>query len=1040
MSKNRTRKSLALTAGLALVASGLTASPAFAVDSIVTGLASGTSYNSAVGYANELKLSTVMSPGLTANDGTLHYRISNPSGATLSLGLANSSQTTVVITNSGTNDGELWSYGAAAENTTDADAAETGIQTVLTDIVVVPAGNKVGEAADNNFLTVGVLDAAGATDVTVTVTSWLDTASNATNIQDVVEVAGNTVTLNFYDLANISANTALTSPVTGAASVTAVTTTTPELNGEQLGAGWLDMSFTAQGNANAVLGENTFDGTSTHGGSTYSGVTKKWTSVAYLNSSDATDAWNGTDGTSDGIAALTDNNGSASGTDEVTLAIASNVATFALFPHGLGSTNSGTFKAAITALATTTANTSAIAGTANITIVDANSFTMALTGVNQANTDVVTAGVAKLYSVGANSGVVVANGTYSATPKVGTVTLGTVGSSTNAASTADDTKAFVTATSTIAEGYNANGSSADTVEIKTGTTSVTTTATIYMTDTADLSKVKVVGAGVPVVGTIGTATGTFQINSAGVGVLTDTEYTDANGQVSFTVTTTTSASASNVVTLDITPQSIAAANAAAAQFILDWDAPVYELFDFNAGVSQPGSNASSYRSITTGGTLTYAFGLLDQWGSAAASDTWRLQLVNSGRTVSSDNHSLTNGRVSVVIADGAQGAGATITSTVNVQKLVSGTWTTQATESWDGTGFGTVVTTAVAAQTDAITLDADGAQLYGSTNADLVSAFSGAALSAQDRRQSRVLASTDANDVRINGVVTNSLTGLARSGAAVTVTGDSSILFSNGKVDSFGSITVLADVNGHFTVQAYSTKAQANSVITLKTASSVAKTQKVTFSVAGQLTGSAMSITSGVANPGSTVVITGTLTDEFGNPVDTDQISTNAAGGTLDSGDARLTVTYTGPGLLSGTLPVETGADGTFSVRILLGSNDTGNLTVTATYGSANGTISAADTGANIDLSSSLTLTIGGVVAVSASKVNAGSFLGYVAVYAKGHNGSTISWKIAGKWFKTTITSDYQVFQRKTVAVGMDVNVDIYIDSVKVLSKVVATR
>jgi hypothetical protein len=403
---------------------------------------------------------------------------------------------------------------------------------------------------------------------------------------------------------------------------------------------------------------------------------------------------------------------------------------------------------------------------------------------------------------------------------------------------------------------------------------------------------------------------------------------------------------------------------------------------------------------------------------------------------------LTNGRVSVVIADGAQGAGATITSRVNVQKLVSGTWTTQATESWDGTGFGTVVTTALAAQTDAITLDADAAQLYGSTNADLVSAFSGAALSAQDRRQSRVLASTDANDVRINGVITNSLTGLARSGAAVTVTGDSSILFSNGKVDSFGSITVLADVNGHFTVQAYSTKAQANSVITLKTASSVAKTQKVTFSVAGQLTGSAMSITSGVANPGSTVVITGTLTDQFGNPVDTDQISTNAAGGTLDSGDARLTVTYTGPGLLSGTLPVETGTDGTFSVRILLGANDTGNLTVTATYGSANGTISATDTGLNIDLSSSLSLTIGGVVAPVAAdtKVNVGSFKGYVALYAKGYAGKKMSAIVAGKWIVVaSLASDFERVVRYTGA-GYDIVTTIYIDGVKVQTFNVTTK
>ena len=72
--------------------------------------------------------------------------------------------------------------------------------------------------------------------------------------------------------------------------------------------------------------------------------------------------------------------------------------------------------------------------------------------------------------------------------------------------------------------------------------------------------------------------------------------------------------------------------------------------------------------------------------------------------------------------------------------------------------------------------------------------------------------------------------------------------------------------------------------------------------------------------------------------------------------------------------------------------------------------------------------------------VNAGSFDGYVAVYAKGHEGKTLSWKIAGKWFKTEITSNYQVFQRKTAAIGKDVKVDLYIDGTKQLSKKILTR
>jgi hypothetical protein len=78
--------------------------------------------------------------------------------------------------------------------------------------------------------------------------------------------------------------------------------------------------------------------------------------------------------------------------------------------------------------------------------------------------------------------------------------------------------------------------------------------------------------------------------------------------------------------------------------------------------------------------------------------------------------------------------------------------------------------------------------------------------------------------------------------------------------------------------------------------------------------------------------------------------------------------------------------------------------------------------------------------ASSSSKLNAGSFDGYVAVYAKGHAGKTLAWKIAGKWFKTTITSDYQVFQRRTAEIGLDVDVHLYIDGEKQLTKTIATR
>ena len=82
----------------------------------------------------------------------------------------------------------------------------------------------------------------------------------------------------------------------------------------------------------------------------------------------------------------------------------------------------------------------------------------------------------------------------------------------------------------------------------------------------------------------------------------------------------------------------------------------------------------------------------------------------------------------------------------------------------------------------------------------------------------------------------------------------------------------------------------------------------------------------------------------------------------------------------------------------------------------------------------------GEVKAATNQKVNAGSFNTYVAVYAKGYKGQRLSWKIAGKWFKTILTKDYQVFQRKTIAVGLEVKVDLFIDGKRLLAKTVLTR
>jgi surface protein len=95
----------------------------------------------------------------------------------------------------------------------------------------------------------------------------------------------------------------------------------------------------------------------------------------------------------------------------------------------------------------------------------------------------------------------------------------------------------------------------------------------------------------------------------------------------------------------------------------------------------------------------------------------------------------------------------------------------------------------------------------------------------------------------------------------------------------------------------------------------------------------------------------------------------------------------------------------------------------------------------SVNLVSTIEITGRATAAVSEEKIlNAGTFDRYVAVYAKGYAGSTLTWKIAGKWFKTELTEDYQVFQRPTIYRNFPINVELYIDGERLFQKNVLTK
>ena|GEM_PF-327727 len=74
--------------------------------------------------------------------------------------------------------------------------------------------------------------------------------------------------------------------------------------------------------------------------------------------------------------------------------------------------------------------------------------------------------------------------------------------------------------------------------------------------------------------------------------------------------------------------------------------------------------------------------------------------------------------------------------------------------------------------------------------------------------------------------------------------------------------------------------------------------------------------------------------------------------------------------------------------------------------------------------------------------LNVGTFNGKIVVYAKGFKGSTLSWKIAGKWQKVTVTKDFQAFDRLTSAIGLTVKVDLFLNGTTpaAFSKTVVTK
>ena len=266
---------------------------------------------------------------------------------------------------------------------------------------------------------------------------------------------------------------------------------------------------------------------------------------------------------------------------------------------------------------------------------------------------------------------------------------------------------------------------------------------------------------------------------------------------------------------------------------------------------------------------------------------------------------------------------------------------------------------------------------------------------------------------------------VANTGSAVAVSGPG-LVFRDATGATYSSaVTVRAGSGPQYSFDVAGTTA-GTFTMTL-TNGTATTTSLVIVDPASHAAGAAINFDTTEIQAGRTKIITGTVVDVNGNPVDTTQ----------GDGTASIVVTYAGTaGIPVGSMPTETDADGKFRVSVLTSATDNGSFTLTAVYLKNGSTTAVADKVTKVQ-----TISVGEATAsVSDQKVNAGSFKGYVAVYAKGYEGQRLSAKVGNDWVVVPALASNFVRVVEFTGAGYTIAVRIYIDRVLVDTITVTTK
>ena len=939
MTKNMTRKGLALGAIAALAVSGLVSTPANAAETLTLAPSAGGGYST---LADSTFTLNVGIPASVTSDAYkyLKYRVQNAAMVSVALDMTKDG--------SASGDTDAVDYGLTSYA---AGASDNDTSTVTdVDSVLQPDAQNAAPAGAQGVVN-GITLTAGDP-ASYDVTAWLDTNNN--NAIDAAEEVSPTRTVTFLKTSTVTATVALVAPISGASTLKAnVTFANSDINIRQIDSADVLVQF-------GTYASSSFTPITSYAGNTAGTSDATWTTevtatdVATSNKNGNDVVWNATDSVFEAVftpfAVVSGNNADLSVSAATTYAAR-------LF---LDNDDSGTTAVSDTQEGTVSTSLTAVAAS----------------GLS-----------AKVYATG------------SANAKTSTVGYEDNGSTAYTAATADDTAAVIevrnTATASSAVDLNVFIGSDAAIPVPVKNIPVTVVVTADASTTlADAVVVE----------------GKTVYNGQ---TRTFTKTTGTSGIVTFSVDAG-KADADDSLAFVISMNGTAFGSAGDTDATINFDTVAYEIYATDDLAS------SGAVSIESGDSYSIEYQVLDQWGQAPADNTYRvvasdLASSNSERTTAADfayNVPVVGGKATVTVKDNGVGTGSyTMRAGFALLDGAAGSSGTDIVDTvvkvvTDNTASKITLATLAYGSAQAVDNNGDGDYTdSGETNnttkliletEDLYTYIPNLATPTESAPD------LTANlEVTVGGEVTNAA-GVAVPYAPVTLQA-AGFLFVSGSNYSLDEITLRADASGEFSVNVYSKVGGAQTIRMTSGAATASQALTYAAAVSGAATDFTLTVP-GSSEPGKTVDVAVKVVDKFGNPVQS----------------ATVTLTSTGPGYLLNTSGT-TLKNGMVQTKLLLGSNDSGTAVITATM-----TID----GEEVTKTTSVVVGVGAVAAAD-QKVNAGSFKGYVALYAKGYAGQKMTAIVAGKWLKVdSLASNFERVVRYTGA-GYDIVTKIYIDGVE---------